>query len=219
MKYFGISFHRTATRSLNEAMNSAGIPSLHFPSQIGNVNYQRLVAKSWNRPDLVLECLQPVLNAYDGHTDVPWPGLWREIFTSMPQSRFIIVLRDPEKWWHSLSLHWRLQFVRRKLSIFERIQYAPYIPDCARETFGPEHRDLFIDAYNKHIEDVCGQIPSDRLLVLDLMDTEKAAQLGSFLQTGRTPIFAHHNSSRSTNPAKRIYRKIVERVQNEFLPH
>jgi hypothetical protein len=219
MKYFGISFHRTATRSLNEAMNSAGISSLHFPSQVDDVNYQRLVTKTWNQPALVLECLQPVLNAYDGHTDVPWPGLWREILTIMPQSRFIIVLRDPEKWWNSLCLHWRLKFVRRKLSIFERIQYARYIPNCARETFGIEHKKLFIDAYSKHIEEVRSQIPSDRLLVLDLLDTEKAARLDSFLQTGKMPVFAHHNSSRNTSPAKRIYRKIVERVQNEFLPH
>ncbi len=136
----------------------------------------------------------------------------------MPQSKFIMVLRDPERWWHSLSLHWRLQFVRRKLSVFERIQYAPYIPVCAQKTFGPEHKELFINAYNRHVEEVRSQIPSERLLILELTDTEKAARLGSFLETGRMPIFAHYNSSRNTNSAKRIYRKIVERVQNEFLP-
>lgn len=199
-------------------MNSAGIPSLHFPSRVGDVDYQRLVAGVWDQPALVLERLQPVLEAYDGHTDVPWPGLWREILARLPRSKFILVVRDPEKWWLSLSSHWRLQFVRRKLSIFERIQYAAYIPECSRNAFGVEHRDLFINAYVKHLEVVRSQIPADRLLVIDLLDTEKATRLGTFLNTGRTPVFAHHNSSRNTKPARRIYRKIVERMQNELLP-
>lgn len=218
MKYFGISFHRTATRSLNEALNSAGINSLHYPRTVGGIDHQRMAASIWSNPDLLVDQLMPVIQAYDGHTDVPWPGLWQQVLDRFPNSKFIAVTRDEEAWWKSLSVHWRLNFVRRRLSTYERIQYARYIPDCALRTFGSEDRDVFIEAYRRHLSEIRKGIPADRLLVLDLLDPQKEDQLAAFLQTPSRPVFPHLNNSRNTNPVKRVYRKFVERVQNEFLP-
>lgn len=218
MKYFCISFHRTGTRSLNEALVSAGIPSLHYPHRLGGVNFQGLVTAAWNKPDIVLDHMKPVISAYDGHTDVPWPGLWREISAQIPEARFVLMLREPEIWWKSLSTHWRLSYVKRKLSAFERIQYADYVPDCSRRAFGIEHKDLFIDAYNAHIDRVRNAIPAGRLLALELLDPDKATKLGDFLQAKTVPVFSHWNASHKTKPVRRIYRKVVERIHNEFLP-
>ena len=188
-KYFALSFHKCGTRSLSEALNSVGIKSLHHPRRHNGVNYLNMVAPVAGRPLEVLRCLAPLIASFDGHADVPWPGLYRELAETIPDSRFILVNRDLEDWWTSLAKHWGLHYTRRMLSPFERIQYRPYFKEDLARTFGLEDKELFIAAHRSHIEQVKRFLPEERLLVFDLADADKHDRLQRFLGTGMTPQF------------------------------
>jgi hypothetical protein len=216
-KYFSLSFQRSGTKSLNHALVSVGIKSLHFPQLVDGTNYQRVVAPFWDRPNDVLDVLMPVIEAYDGHTDVPWPGLYSEIMTRIPDSRFILVTRDAESWWRSLVRHWSLNIVGRKLSPFERIQFWKYLSCDPRIVFRSKHKDMLVKAYTQHIDAVRRDIPPERLLSIDLLDPEKENKLQAFLQSARKPEFPHLGNQKDRSQAKRIARNISKRLRFQLL--
>lgn len=216
-KYFSLSFQRSGTKSLNHALASAGIKSLHFPQLVDGKNYQRIVAPAWDRPNDVLDMLMPLIDAYDGHSDVPWPGLYSEIMARFPDSRFILVTRDAEIWWRSLSRHWSLNFVGRKLSPFERIQYRKYLSCDPRIVFGSKHKDVFVKAYMQHIEAVRRDIPPEKLLIFDLLDAEKENRLQAFLRSAQIPEFPHLGNQKGRNQPKRLARNVAKRLRYQLL--
>jgi len=71
----------------------------------------------------IIRVLSPIINAYDAHSDAPWPGLYRELATAYPKARFILIRRDPESWWESLARDWQIDWVARRLTAFEWVQY------------------------------------------------------------------------------------------------
>jgi len=93
-KIFGIGFHRTGTRSLCKFMNELGFRSIHWPATICNVDYLALIESVRDRRDLVVQALGPVIDAYEGFADVPFPGLYVELERTYPESKFILVSRN-----------------------------------------------------------------------------------------------------------------------------
>jgi hypothetical protein len=165
----------------------------------------------------VLDMLMPVIEAYDGHTDVPWPGLYNEIFARVPDSRFILVTRDAESWWRSLARHWSLDIVGRKLSPFERIQYRKYLSCDPRIVFGLKHKEILVNAYAQHIEAVKRDIPPEKLLSIDLVDSEKEDKLQEFLRSARRPEFPPLGNQKDRNQPKRVVRNVVKRLRYQLL--
>jgi hypothetical protein len=155
----------------------------------------------------------PVIDAYDGHTDVPWPGLYGEIMSRVPSSRFILVTRDPESWWRSVVRHWSLSIVGRKLSPFEKIQFRKYLSCDPRTVFGLKHKHILVDAYMQHLEAVRHDIPTEKLLTFDLLDAEKENKLQAYLKSAQKPEFPHFGNQKNKNQLKRISRNFVKRFR------
>ncbi|MGD8533532.1 MAG: sulfotransferase [Gammaproteobacteria bacterium] len=176
---FGIGMHRTGTRSLSEYLNNLGLRALHWPWWC-----ERDIGKCLERDNDadVLQLLEPLFYQYDCFLDVPFSGLFRELDSRFPLGRFILTTRDSDGWWNSVVRHWKLDDLQsRPLDPAEFIQYRLYPP---RDKTIVSVRDKAIqvakfERHNLEVQRYFGK--TDKLLVIDLADTDKNAKVSDFL--------------------------------------
>jgi len=84
-KLFGIGLPRTGTTSLNIALNTLGIPSVHFPFSLYENNDRT------------------ILDQYTAFIDTPIPLLYQELDQLCPNSGFILTTRAVEDWLNSME--------------------------------------------------------------------------------------------------------------------
>lgn len=90
-KVFGIGLSKTGTRSLNEALNILGIPSVHYP---------------WKPRRAIQE--------YQGGTDIPFACQFDWFDRKYPGSKFIYTTRDLDDWLKSMEYHFNKRVVIEK---------------------------------------------------------------------------------------------------------
>ncbi|WP_216665406.1 sulfotransferase family protein [Pseudoruegeria sp. HB172150] len=94
MKIFGIGFHKTGTTSLGVALNKLG--------------YKVIGPTATLDPDIAdkyLELTRTESHHYDAFEDNPWPLVFREMDEMWPDAKFILTVRDPQKWIGSCVKH------------------------------------------------------------------------------------------------------------------
>ena len=86
-KIFGIGFHKTGTTSLGEALKVLGYnvtgPNWINQGNIGRTHLARCRALSHD---------------FDAFQDNPWPLVYREMDAMWPDAKFILTMRDSQKW-------------------------------------------------------------------------------------------------------------------------
>ena len=101
-KIFGIGFQKTGTSSLDKALQLLGYRA------VGGfrINHPKGVALP---PPLTNEKVLPLALARareaDAFSDNPWPPLFRELDAAFPEAKFILTLRDPDRWYASALRH------------------------------------------------------------------------------------------------------------------
>ena len=94
MKLFGIGFHKTGTTTLGKALEELGYlvcgPSREFEVDLQKGDLSGIYRKA-------LE--------FDAFQDNPWPVYYKELDEKFPHSKFILTLRDEEKWIDSVVRH------------------------------------------------------------------------------------------------------------------
>lgn len=180
---FGIGFHRTGTRSLTSALQHLGYRTIHWPSARNlKIDLEaRVVAANYDRARM-LEILDSVFYRFDAFTDVPFPGIYRELAQAFPMSKFVLTTREPESWWDSVVRHFDLTAKEyRVLDPFEKIQYQLYPPETP-DTVSLADKDVLIAKFLQHEESVCDYFAStDRLLKLTLEDADGYRRLAQFV--------------------------------------
>ncbi len=94
VKIFGIGFHKTATKSLGQALQLLEF-SVCGPVGVRNPNIRERV---W-------DIVEPMLEQYDAFQDNPWPLLYRDLDKRYPASKFILTLRPENEWLNSVLAH------------------------------------------------------------------------------------------------------------------
>jgi hypothetical protein len=194
MKIFCISLHKTGTTSLHEFAQRAGLGSRHSPAIEDGVDLEAQVAPLLGDKYAVCRIMKPVIESYDFHADIPWPGLYRQLAEIYPASRFVYVERNADQWWKSLTAHWSLNFMFRRLRPFELVQYQPFLPADMR-VIKKSDEPLMVEAFTRHRQDVIAAIPDERLLRIDLTQTTAALQLIKFLGISE-PVELQHTNKR-----------------------
>lgn len=193
-KIFGIGFHRTGTRSLCKYLNELGLRSIHWPAIICGVDYRTLLEPVRDHRSLVVQMLDPVIDAYEGFADVPFPGLYVELERKYPQSRFILVSRNLSDWWSSLVRHWRWDKSPRthQLGNYEYIQYNRYTTRSLYNV-NPGDRDMLVGLHAQHLASVRAHFADypDRLLEVDVEDPEIGARIAAFVGRPETMPYPH----------------------------
>jgi hypothetical protein len=152
-KVFGIGFHKTGTTSLAMALTILG-----FKHNRGLDNLNRLWGKDHCVKLLKENNLQPFfdfMKSYNSTADNPWYFLYQELDKAFPNSKFVLTIRDEDKWLNS-SISF---FKDTKKPIHELIYGVNTI----------KHNEaLYLQRYRAHIEEVKSYFknrPNDLLIV------------------------------------------------------
>lgn len=172
-RIFGIGMHKTATTSLHQALTILGFDSAHWKSA-------KWAKAIWNQ--MRNDGRSPVLEKHYALCDLPIPLLYRELDKAYPGSKFILTVRDPNKWLHSVKNHWNPELNRfrgqwDKDGFTHKIHGALY----GRQDF---HADTFSERYRRHNAEVREyfQDRSGDLLVMDMDRDAEWYKLCGFLR-------------------------------------
>ena len=90
----GVGFQKTGTSSLRDALRTLGY-------RVGDNNHQVLWPYLHGNMGRVLRKLQQ----FDAVEDNPWPLMYKDLDALVPGSKFILTVRDPERWFESVARH------------------------------------------------------------------------------------------------------------------
>lgn len=193
-KIFCVGFQKTGTSSLRDAL-----------SQIGyNVTgvFGRDVPLDELRQSYVERGLA-IAERFDAVEDMPWPLMFRELDEAFPGSKFILTMRETDRWYNSIARHFGANPYH--------IQQFTY-GDDAPAPVGHEarYRDVY-DAHNASVRSYFADRPDD-LLELWLERGHGWAELGAFLGREDVPQgqFVHTNSNKQRRSfAYRVRAKLM----------
>lgn len=124
-KIFGLGLSRTATSSLNTALNSLGFHAIHWKNP--------LTRKIISQTDVPL---------FDAFTDISIAGDFEYLYSRYPNSKFILTTRDPQRWEMSVRAHYLMTNGCQEL---EELRAHP----SNKETSAPAGR-VFWSIYGRH---------------------------------------------------------------------
>lgn len=111
LKVIGVGQGRTGTASTQLALNILGFKSYHMKEVMGNQSRGDL--QSWTtlakqkraKKDVDLQLLQQIYEkgGYDATVDAPGCWFWQELHRLHPNGKFVLNVRDGEKWVESVT--------------------------------------------------------------------------------------------------------------------
>lgn len=159
MKVFGIGFHKTATTSLAVALytlgyNVTGYFGVHDPDI------------SQNARDKAFQ----LADRFDAAQDTPWFVLYKDLDVRYPHSKFILTVRQPEKWIKSVTDHFKRHYIPAHEWIYG-----------VKTAVGNE--DIYIQHYLRHNQEVQEYFRDrpDDFLKLDIPSGDGWEKLCQFL--------------------------------------
>jgi hypothetical protein len=184
VKAIGAGFGRTGTQSLKAALELLGHAPCYHMSTVIAEPYR---IRQWLE---IGEGRGPgwdeVFTGFQAALDWPAAAYWRELAEHYPDAKVILTVRDPDRWYDSVSetIFARALAERRPLPLRRRVirrlvtrrapDFALY-PRMAKATIFDRVFDGRIDdrahaikVYENPIADVKATIPPDRLLVFDV---------------------------------------------------
>ncbi|MGN9842789.1 sulfotransferase family protein [Nonomuraea sp. H19] len=184
MKVIGAGFGRTGTRSLKASLELLGYgPCYHMSAVIAEPYRVRQwldVGEGGSRD------WDAVFAGFRSALDWPAAAYWRELAAHYPDAKVILTVRDPERWYDSVSetIFRSALAERRPLPLHRRVirrlvarrapDFALY-PRMARATIMDRvfdgrigDRDHVLGVFDRHLAEVKAAIPAERLLVFDV---------------------------------------------------
>jgi Sulfotransferase domain len=173
-KVFGVGLSRTGTHSLTAALHVLGYDTVHYPTD-------RATLETLLRGDVRF----PLLEHYDGITDITTAPYYEDLDREWPGSKFVLTVRDEDSWLRSCRKHWASLSAFRygeydEHSVFVEVRRFLEAAVYACCEFNEEH---FRRVYRRHVRNVISYFvgrESD-LLMLNIVAGEGYEQLAPFL--------------------------------------
>jgi len=171
MKVLGFGLSRTGTMSLRHALDQLGFPCYHV--EVAGRNFERGDLDLWieymeGRSEMDW---QAVFDGYQATTDVPAALFYEELLQEYPDAKVILTVRDPEKWYASLSKLMDLHDTKvEKLQFIPRFKAFQRVYRHVEKQFKVHGNDkaALIKFFNEHNETVKAMVAEDRLLVYEV---------------------------------------------------
>jgi hypothetical protein len=106
-RIFGIGLHKTATTSLHKALTILGYDSAHWR----NAHWAKAIWREMSetgRSATIERCY--------ALSDLPIPIMYRDLDKAYPGSKFILTMRDEDKWVRSVKNHWSHNYNRFRMA-------------------------------------------------------------------------------------------------------
>lgn len=203
-KVFGIGFQKTGTSSLDEAFRILGYRTDKgvFINTAAKRNSILIDPPLTNAK--VLERVLPIAREKEAFSDNPWPLLYRELDDLFPGSKFVLTVRDPQRWIASLLRH----YGDRESDLLE------WLYGC-RTVSGNEARCLAVhEAHNAAVRKYFAPRASS-LLEMDIEQTQDWLALCAFLGKSVPAIPFPHANAADERDRKRsgTWRRIRDKVR------
>ena len=191
-KVFCIGFQKTGTTSLDKALKTLGY-------RVTGVFGRKLTYEEFRRDyvemglKLAAEC--------DAVQDMPWPLMFRELDATFPGARFVLTIRDTEKWYKSISSHFGDNPYH--------IQQNTYGEDAGTPIGNEQRYKAIYDAHNDAVREYFKQRPND-LLVMNLERGDGWEQLCPFLgePIPRKPFYRANSASHRYSLFYRVRKRL-----------
>lgn len=191
-KVFCIGFQKTGTSSMRDALRQLGY---RVAGVYGREGTLAELHRSYVEDGLAL------VREYDAVEDMPWPLLFRELDAAFPGSKFILTLRDTDRWYKSIARHFG--------SSPHHIQQLTYGAD-APAPVGHEarYREVY-EAHNAAVRQYFADRPAD-LLVMQLENGDGWEKLGAFLgvPVPQGPFIRTNTAGQRSSLVQRIRKKL-----------
>jgi hypothetical protein len=172
MKVIGASFGRTGTMSLKVALLQLGFgPCLHMVDFFGMPDRAQLFLDAYQGKPVDVEDL------FEGYeSSVDWPGnvFFKQALEAYPDMKVIHTKRDPESWYKSVSDTIYPAALGLKNSPAFASDLTAQMVDAIvwqgdfQGRF--DDKDLTLETYRRHNQDIVDSVPTDRLLIFDVKD-------------------------------------------------
>ena len=165
LRVIGAGLGRTGTTSLKIALERLlGTPCYHMTEVFNNLDHIPL----WRQATLADEPdWHDMFRDYSATVDWPAASFWPELCRAFPDATVILSVRDPDKWWDSVS---NTIFIDHNPVPETDWQEMWFDLVTNRFTRQLDDRQACIDAYHQHYESVRRTIPPGRLLEWSVQD-------------------------------------------------
>ena len=170
LRVIGLGVGRTGTFSMKLALEELGFGPCYHMEEVDEKSPEQVAM--WVSAAAGKVDWEQVYAGYNAAVDWPTAAFTRELVAQYPDAKFILTVRDSEKW-----------YARFSQTIYPLIQPTEDTPSdllpflamvvAVVEKTGfriPSTKDEILSAYHRHTETVTGTIPPDRLLVFDVKE-------------------------------------------------
>jgi hypothetical protein len=170
MHVIGAGVGRTGTYSLKLAINQLGLGPCHHMEAV--LNGMAAQVPLWNaalngQPDW-----QAIYAGFHSAVDWPTAGFFRELPKIYPTAKFVLTLRDPEKWADSFAATIYKLVGGREQAPPDKKAWLDMADGIIAKTGFPTglDHDALVKAFIAHNEAVKATVPSRQLLVYEVKD-------------------------------------------------
>lgn len=170
LQVIGAGVGRTGTHSLKVAINRLGLgPCHHMEAVLQNLSDQ---VPLWSAALDGRADWQAIYNGCQSAVDWPTAGFFRELLETYPSAKFVLTVRDAEKWADSFEATiYKLMGGKDEVPPEMRAWMEMALGVTAKTGFaGGLDRDGLIAAFEAHNESVKATIPASQLLVFEVKD-------------------------------------------------
>jgi hypothetical protein len=191
MKVFGIGFHKTGTSTLDIALKKLGY-------NVCGVRHD-LTEKLFEHD---LNPIFKIVDKYDAFQDNPWPILYKELDKRYSHSKFILTLRNEDKWIQSVVNY-----------------FGDSDTEMRRWIYGVGHpkgnEEIYLEKYRNHNHEVVEYFKDrkDDLLVVSWENGDGWKELCQFLGKSIPDIEFPHANKGADQMKMRRYRKLKKLLQ------
>jgi hypothetical protein len=170
LNVIGVGVGRTGTYSLKLAINQIGMgPCHHMEEVLHNMATQ---VPLWSAAASGQADWAGIYEGYESAVDWPTACFYRELLKEYPAAKFVLTVRDPERWAESFGATiYELLAGKDQAPQEMRAWLDMAIAVIAKTGFplGFDHGAL-VQAFEAHIHSVKATIPADQLLIFDVRD-------------------------------------------------
>jgi len=139
-KIFCIGFYKTGTTTLYDALRALGYHTVNgdTPGSYPGADDGETLIKQIDAGDYRL----PTFEMFDAFSDNPYFRIWRQLYGMFPDAKFILTVRDEDRWIESCVKFYR----HRRIRPMRVWMFGPH----ANPASSPQSRQVWLDAYRAH---------------------------------------------------------------------
>lgn len=178
-KVFCIGFQKTGTSSMAKALKQLGY-SVTGPNGVNDPEIPKKVHRETAK----------LMKRFDAFQDNPWPQMYQWCHEKYPAAKFILTIRDTEKWYNSALKQFGDSSTHMREWIYGKGKGSPI-----------NNRDCWIERYTRHNAEVVEYFKGkENFLILDITQSGAWEKLCPFLgMPVPSEPFPHANPARERN--------------------